>query len=61
MNMAKKWWESKTLWANGAALAAAAFSPAGMLGHVLTPGEVGAGLGVLNIALRLFTDKGLIK
>lgn len=56
----KPWYASKTLWMNTLAVAAAAFDPAGILGHVLAPDEVATGLGIANILLRLVTNKGLV-
>ncbi len=59
--MEKKWFASKTLWFNLLGGLAAMFGPAGMLGHVFSPAEVGATLAVGNAVLRLVTDKGLVK
>lgn len=56
--MDKKFWQSKTLWANAIAMTGAMFSGP-TLGHVFAPEEVAAGLGIMNILLRLTTQKGL--
>lgn len=56
--MQKEFWKSKTLWANTIAMAGAVFSGP-TLGHVFAPEEVAAGLGIMNILLRLTTQKGL--
>jgi len=47
----KKWYESKTLWAN-LILAGVAFSP--KLKDVVSEDAIGAAFTVLNIILRLF-------
>lgn len=57
---AKSFLQSKTLWFNLLVGAGALFGPGGAFGHVFTPEEVGAVLGVGNIALRLVTDKKLV-
>lgn len=57
----KPWWQSKTLWANLLMGGAAMFGAGGTFGHVFSPEEVGAVMGVGNIILRLFTDKGLMR
>ena len=59
--MNKSWYESKTLWFNILAGAASIFGAGGMFGHVLAPEEVGGILGLGNILLRVFTDKGLVR
>lgn len=57
----KKWYESKTLWFNMLGGVAALFGADGAFGHVFSPEEVGATLGIGNILLRLFTNKGLVQ
>ena len=57
----KPWYQSKTLWFNILGGLGAMFGPGAMFGHVLAPEEVGAVMGVVNIALRLATDKALVK
>lgn len=52
--------KSKTLWFNVLAGAAAIFGGDGALGHVFAPEEVGAVLGIGNIALRFLTNKGVV-
>jgi len=61
MNENKLWWKSKTLWFNILGAAGMMFGPTGTLGHVFAADEVAAGMGIGNIALRLMTNKGLVK
>lgn len=61
MNGKKKWYTSKTLWVNILAASAGLFGANGAFGHVFSPDEVAAGLGVGNILLRLITNKGLVQ
>lgn len=60
MNETKSWWQSKTLWANTIMGVGALFTGP-TLGHVFAPEEVAAGMGVMNIILRLTTQKGLTR
>jgi len=51
----KKWWASKTLWAN--ALAIIAIIAQGQFGYVLTPEAQVAILGLINFVLRIITKE----
>jgi len=51
----KKWWTSKTLWAN--ALAIIAIIAQGQFGYVLTPEAQVAILGLINFILRMVTKE----
>jgi hypothetical protein len=55
--MAKKWYQSKTLWSN--LVAAAAIFVSGNFGVELTAEETGAALVVINLILRLWTKQPL--
>lgn len=57
----KPWYQSKTLWFNVLAGAAALFGSDGSFGHVFSAEEVGLGLGLGNMALRFMTSEGLVK
>ena len=53
----KKWYESKTLWANGIAVVAAALAAFGMdIGPELQATTVAFIMGIVNVVLRLKTD-----
>lgn len=53
----KKWYQSKTLWAN--LVAAAAIFVSGSFGVELTAEETGAALVLINLVLRLITGQPL--
>lgn len=55
--MAKKWYQSKTLWSN--LVAAAAIFVSSNFGIELTAEETGAALVLINIVLRLVTKQPL--
>ena len=60
--MDKKWYESKTLWANGLMVLAAVLEASGVT-NILTP-EVQSEvvvvvMGVVNLVLRLMTNKAV--
>lgn len=58
--MKKRWYKSKTLWVNTLAVAGSLFAGGGAFGHVFSPEEAAAALGIGNILLRLVTKKGLV-
>jgi hypothetical protein len=58
--MAKKYWKSKTLWVN--LLSIGAYAIDNLMGtNIIPPAKGAVILGVLNILLRLITDKPLVR
>lgn len=58
--MSKSIFQSKTLWFNLLGGLGAMLGSGGMFGHVFSPEEVGAGLAIGNVILRLMTDKKVV-
>lgn len=56
--MGKKWWHSKTMWAN--ALAVVGIAVQGATGFILSPEIQVAALGVINVVLRLITKEEIV-
>ncbi|MBT9168007.1 MAG: hypothetical protein DDT19_01351 [Syntrophomonadaceae bacterium] len=54
----KKWWKSRTIWAN--ALALIATVSAGAFGFEISSEEIAAALVVINVILRIITKEAIV-